>query len=88
MDAQIRTMIEQQLEAQNQRMAEMMTKLDELTKKRSLEVNKEVPSNPDRNSFKFLPNLEFPSFDGVNLEIGSGNVPGVLHCTTYLSPNE
>jgi len=44
MEAEIRTMIEQQLEAQNQRMAEMMTKLDELTKKRSLEVNKEVPS--------------------------------------------
>ena len=62
----------------------MKTKLDELIKKRNSEVNQAV----HRNSLKFLPNLEFPSFDGVNLEIGSGNVPGVLHCTTYLSPNE
>uniref|UniRef100_A0A7C9CVQ1 Retrotransposon gag domain-containing protein n=2 Tax=Opuntia streptacantha TaxID=393608 RepID=A0A7C9CVQ1_OPUST len=66
MDARIRTMIEQQLEAQNQRMAEMKTKLDELTKKRNSEVNAKISSNVDRNSFKLLPKPEFPSFDGSN----------------------
>ena len=69
MEAQIPMMIEQQMEIQNQRLAEMETqlleKLAQLTRVRNLELN-EVNQAVHRNSFKFLPNLEFPSFDGVN----------------------
>jgi len=70
MEAQIRTLIEQQMETQNQRMAALETqileKIAQLTKERTMEVNEENSSNTDRNAFRFLPKLEFPSFDGTN----------------------
>jgi len=73
MDAQFPAMVEQQMETQRQRIDEVssthqqiMEKFAELTKERQLEVNEEISSNVDRNSFRFLPNLEFPSFDGCN----------------------
>jgi len=70
MEAQIKTMVKQQLECHTQRMVEMegqmLEKLAELTKERNPEVNEEISSNMDRTSFRFLPKLEFPSFDGSN----------------------
>jgi len=43
-----------------------MEKLVEVTKDKGLEINEEISSNSDRNSFKFFPKLDFPSFDGSN----------------------
>ena len=51
----------------------------ELTKEKSLEVNEEISSNSDRNSFKFLPILKFPSFDGTNPQ------NWVKKCSRYFS---
>ena len=45
---------------------QILGKLAELAKEKQMEVNEEVSSNIDRNSFRFLPKLEFPSFDGSN----------------------
>ena len=73
MENQLRALLEQQLEVQNQKIAEMgnvqqqlLEKLMDLIKERSVEVNDDGSSNLDRNSFKFLPELEFPSFDGTH----------------------
>jgi len=78
MEAQIRTMIEQQMEAQHQRMTEtqnqrmaamenqIVEKLAQLLRERNLEVNEGSSSSPDRGLFRFLPKLEFPVFDGTN----------------------
>ena len=70
MEAQLKTMFDQQLETHRQRLAEMETQMQEriaqFTKERHLEVNEEISGNADKISFKFLPKLEFPSFDGTN----------------------
>jgi len=66
-------MVEQQMELQKQRMDEVssthqhiLEQLAALTKERRVEVNEEISSNMDRPTFKFLPKLEFPYFDGTN----------------------
>ena len=38
----------------------------DLMKDKNVEVSDEVSSHSDRASFKFLPKLEFPNFDGTN----------------------
>ena len=45
---------------------QLLEKLMDLMKEKSMEVNDDGSSNLDRNSFKFLHKLEFPSFDGTH----------------------
>ena len=67
MEDQIRTMVEQQLESHTQRMeAQLREKLAEMTREKSSEVNEDMSSIGEKLSFRFLPKLEFPSFDGSN----------------------
>ena len=87
MENQLRALLEQQLELQNQKIAEMsnvqqqmLGKLMDLMKERSMEVNDEGSSNLGRNSFRFLPKLEFPSFDGINPS------NWVKKCSRYFGP--
>jgi len=69
MEAQLKAMFDQQMETHRQRLAEMETQMQErlaqLSRQRH-EVNEEISSTTDRLAFKFLPKLEFPSFDGTN----------------------
>ncbi|KAJ8432889.1 hypothetical protein Cgig2_017618 [Carnegiea gigantea] len=82
MEAQLRTLLEQQIEAQNQKIAELRIEQQQMFAKIMTALDKDKDSNDvgenqintsevtgDRNVFKFLPKIEFPNFGGTNPRI-------------------
>jgi len=92
MEAQLRTLLEQQIEAQNQRIAELRVEQQQMFAKIMSVLEKDKDSNDvgenqintsevtgDRNVFKFLPKIEFPNFGGANPRIW------IKKCARYFS---
>jgi len=90
MEAQLRDLLEEQLEIQNQRISELRMEQQQmfdkmmsvLPKERASELNSDGSNfdpNHSRNAFKFLPRLEFPVFDGSNPRVW------IKKCSRYFS---
>jgi len=98
MENQLRTLLEQQLELQNQRILELRDQqrmfeqmMALLLKEKTNEVNVGTPNSESGsgvggagNAFKFLPNIEFPG----TLEIGLRNVVDTSPCVRCLNLSE